>query len=153
MPNVPLSEIPSFVAAALNEHDNELAAEKERQAAFPLFASACKNAGIEVKPGDFTSLSAANLRTPDRRSFKSIYILGKVCLLQERGAYDPQKKRMGRKAVSTVGSPDLFEPGAWITPGTLIFQQPWQAHRSSIRLLSTSVPKSSKNAFTDSHSL
>ena len=53
MKNVPLSEIPSFIAAALNEHDNELAAEKERHAAFPIFAAACKNAGIEVKPGDF----------------------------------------------------------------------------------------------------
>ena len=71
MKNVPLSEIPSFVAAALAEHDNVLKEEKERHAAFPIFASACENAGIEVKPGDFVTVSAADLRqlTDDLSSF------------------------------------------------------------------------------------
>ena len=93
MPNVPLSEIPSFIAAALNEHDNELAAEKERQEAFPIFAAACERAGIEVKPGDFETVSAADLRTltDDMSNFsypeESLFATG---------AYDSQKKEWER---------------------------------------------------------
>jgi len=85
MPNVPLSQISSIIAAALNEHDKEL----ERNEAFPIFAAACKKAGIEVKPGEFTSLSAADLRqlTDD---FSKFSYPGEESLFAT-GAYDSKK--------------------------------------------------------------
>jgi hypothetical protein len=96
MKTITLDKIPSFVDAILTTHDHYKQLAAERQEAFKLFASALTSAGIEVKPGDFSSLSAAEYMT----------------LTKDIEGLNLKKRNV---EVSTVGSPDPLTPGAWIT--------------------------------------
>lgn len=58
---VPISELENRIAAALEKHDKEIAAKLERDNAFAAFAAARERLGLETKPEDFKSLSAADL--------------------------------------------------------------------------------------------
>lgn len=58
---VPVSELENRIAAALEKHDKEIAAKLERDNAFAAFAAARERFGLETKPEDFKSLSAADL--------------------------------------------------------------------------------------------
>lgn len=58
---VPISELENRIAAALEKHDKEIAAKLERDNAFAAFAAARERFGLETKPEDFKSLSAADL--------------------------------------------------------------------------------------------
>lgn len=58
---IPISELESRIAAALDKYDNEIAEKLERDNAFTAFASVRESYGLETKPDDFKNLSASDL--------------------------------------------------------------------------------------------
>jgi len=61
--SVPMKEINTMIAAAIEQHDLDLKAANERDEAFKMFASARESLGLETKPENYTTLSAADLTT------------------------------------------------------------------------------------------
>lgn len=61
--SIPMEQLNTIIAAAIEKHDVELKAVNERGEAFKMFASAREALGLETKPENYTTLSAADLTT------------------------------------------------------------------------------------------
>lgn len=59
--SVPMEKVKELIASAISEHDAEMAKINERDTAFKAFAAAREKFGLETKPEDFKSLTAADL--------------------------------------------------------------------------------------------
>ncbi len=59
--SVPMTELKTIIAAAIEEHDQQLKTVNAREEAFQMFAAARESLGLETKQEDFTTLSAADL--------------------------------------------------------------------------------------------
>jgi len=59
--SVPMTELKTIIAAAIEEHDQQLKTVNARDEAFKMFASAREALGLETKQEEFTTLSAADL--------------------------------------------------------------------------------------------
>jgi hypothetical protein len=59
--SVPMDQLKTIIAAAIEEHDTQIKAANTREDAFKLFASARESLGLETKPDEFSTLSAADL--------------------------------------------------------------------------------------------
>ena len=100
--SVPMKEINTMIAAAIEQHDIDLKAANERDEAFKMFASARESLGLETKPENYTTLSAADLNT----------------LAQEFGAVKVSASQIRYPADNsgssgfTVGKPD--GKGGWV---------------------------------------
>lgn len=100
--SVSMDQLNTIIAAAIEKHDTEMKAANERDEAFKMFASARESLGLETKPENYTTLSAADLNT----------------LAQEFGAVKVSASQIRYPADNsgssgfTVGKPD--GKGGWV---------------------------------------